>query len=183
MTKRRIKVEIPIRQPEKLIELTTAICRRNDIDPVFNAEDIDIKALYKNNLDAKTKRHKAKDYFEKAKILIQESNSLLGLAKGQTKATSGTGYSVILLIRDYLKSIYKGEEDKLLPWGFDVEIFQIRSLRKVKIHIPVSNPEMMIALGESIYNFHTKNSSVLKEFDIKDFYSKIIKAKDKRSGS
>ena len=66
---------------------------------------------------------------KKRRLIIQESNDLIGIGRSQNKSTPDTLYNNILLIRNHLKTLFKGEEEKLREWGYDVEIFQIRDLR------------------------------------------------------
>lgn len=179
MTKRRVKTEIPIRQPDKLLGLAEDIYKKNKSEQLFDKE-LDLQAFHNTTTEAKNKRIKAKEASEKARQTIIEANSLLGIAKGQTKSVKGTVYSTILQIRDELKRVYKGEEEKLTDWGFDVKVLQVRGLRKVKITIPVSNSELLMELADNIYAKYTNQPSILKNFAITEFHKKNQEARHKK---
>ena len=179
MTKRRVRIDIPIRQPDKLIELAEEIFKRNKTEHLFD-NDLDMQSFHNNTQLTKKKRVMAKASLDESRQALYEANVHLGVAKGQTKSVKGTVYSMILEIRDFLKSLYKGDEEKIKQWGYDVEIFYIRGLRKVKIFIPVSSSELLIELADGIYNQHLKQPSLLKKFNMTEFNNKNKNARKKR---
>ena len=75
--------------------------------------EFDFHSFHNNNLSARDKRNKAKELYEKSRLITQESNDLIGIGKGQNKSTPDTIYSNILLIRNHLKTLFKGEEEKI----------------------------------------------------------------------
>ena len=175
MTKRRVRTDIPVRQPEKLIELAEAICKKNKTEKVLN-ENQQFHSFQILAVEARKKRNDAKVLSEKGKVIISESQDIIGIGKGQTRSTENTLYSLILQIRDHLKMIYKGKEEKIAEWGFQVDVFQIRSLRKVKIYIPLSSGEQLIELADAIGKHYVLEPSILKSFNMKDFRNNISKA-------
>ena len=54
--------------------------------------------------------------------LTQRSRQLLGIDKGQSSFSRDTVLNIILRTRDLLIALYKGSEEKLGAWGFDVII-------------------------------------------------------------
>jgi hypothetical protein len=180
MTKRRVKIDIPVRQQEKLIELAEAIYKQSR-SKLIPDHEIDFHSFHNNTLNAKDKRINAKVLYEKSRLITQEANELIGIGRGQNKSTPDTLYNIILLIRNHLKILFKGEEEKLRDWGYDVEVYQIRDLRKVKIHIPISSAEHLLILSETIYDRHLQNPLVLRNFNLKGFNARFKKAKEKRT--
>ncbi len=179
MTKRRIRTDIPVRQHDKLLGLAESIFIKNKTEHILDNE-IDIAAFNVAIDEAKTKRIKSKESSAESRKTSIEANTLLGIAKGQTKAVEGTVYSTVMQIRDKLKSLNKGKEENLREWGFDVEIYQIRGLRKVKINIPLGNSELLMDLADGIYSQHIKHPGILKGIAISDFHKKNQLARNKK---
>ncbi len=114
------QVNIP-RNPEKLIKLGQGIIRKHEEDDEasiltsFNMAamaTLVTNADTNNGLAAKANRDK-----EKA---TQARNIALGTAKGQNRKTVGTAIYLICSIRDILLGIYRGREQSLGDWGFEV---------------------------------------------------------------
>src|SRR5690606_35677675 len=69
-------------------------------------------AQTKDDLAEKYKRDKESAFFLR--------NQLIGLAKGQTRSTPNTLLNFIVSSRDILLGYYKGSEQLLGDWGFEV---------------------------------------------------------------
>ena len=80
---------------------------------------------------AKPARAQARDYERQAQALYEQSSRMLGVAKGQTRRTDGTGLNVTLKLRDLLLALNRGQENALEPWGFTVIIG--RELRRTSL--------------------------------------------------
>ncbi|MBP7497722.1 MAG: hypothetical protein KA792_08680 [Bacteroidales bacterium] len=174
--KKRVRVDIPIRQPDKMIELGLSVCNNLDSSIIQN-ENINLNNLHQLITNAKEKRAKYKELSEISKGIQSNYTECVGISKGQTKDTRGTIYSELLHIRDFLKNYYKGSEELLNNWGFDVEIEYLRDLRKVRIQLPINNPEKLVELAEVVYKQHRNDPKVLKEFNMSVFLKTIKKAK------
>jgi len=53
---------------------------------------------------------------------MQESESFLGYAEGQTAETPGTVYNLLTSVRNILLETYRGNEEALQEWGFGVVV-------------------------------------------------------------
>jgi hypothetical protein len=82
----------------------------------------DVVKLRGRLAQAKPARAQAKDYERQAQALYEQSSRMLGVAKGQTRRTDGTGLNVALKLRDLLLALNRGQENALEPWGFTVII-------------------------------------------------------------
>jgi len=70
--------------------------------------------------DAKAKRDEAKELHKQAEKLNEEANLALGIGKSQNSKTSNTVLSILTASRDTLLGIYRGQEEALNDWGFNV---------------------------------------------------------------
>lgn len=115
-----VQVEIP-RNPDKLTKLVAEILKKHDTDKEASLLRIfDMAALKALNDDAAKKRSDAEAANRNKEKATQSRNLALGTAKGQTTKTPGTVAYLVRSVRDILLGIYRGQEQKLGDWGFEV---------------------------------------------------------------
>ncbi len=130
MARKTVRVDLPTSNPDKLLHLCRAIVNQHlkagDSSPVKALESVDdgikmadIEALL---VEAEQKRAEAKELEARVQALNGEVAQLTGLAHGQTSRTKSTLYSSVVRIRDFLLSLYRGNENTLEIWGFNVTI-------------------------------------------------------------
>ena len=121
MARRYWSINIPRFKAGTLVELAKIIYSRHKDDGeesilgVFDMEKFDQDAT-----EAEILRKKALALKRESEELMQSSRKLLGIDKEQSSFSQGTVLNVILRVRDLLIAMYKGSEEKLGAWGFDV---------------------------------------------------------------
>jgi hypothetical protein len=123
MSRTNIRVDIPVKKPDAFVTLAENIMAKHtelgDQSPLVN---LDMTTFSTQLTNGRSRRDEAKSLRAQSEAKQQESNSALGLAKGQTNMTPGTVYSIITQIRDLLLVLNKGSEESLNEWGFKVVI-------------------------------------------------------------
>ena len=117
------RVNIPRFKAGNLIRLAKTIYDRHKNDgeesplSIFEMEKLDQDAK-----EAEMLRKRALALKRESEELMQRSRKLLGIDKGQSSFSRDTVLNTILRTRDLLIALYKGSEEKLGAWGFDVII-------------------------------------------------------------
>ena len=127
MARTTIRVELPGGSPDDLVTLIDAITKESDrlnaavpnSSPVPAALVTSLKAA---STSAKADRLAAKDHERQAQVSFEKANTTLGLAKGQTVRTDGTGLNLVAKTRDLLLALNLGKENALEPFGFKVVV-------------------------------------------------------------
>jgi hypothetical protein len=123
MSRKNVKVDIPVYQPDKLITLCEDVYRKHtalgDASPLLEMDMVGFNAQLTL---AKSKRDTSREQRRQSESTMQESDVALGTAIGQTSETPGTMYNRITLVRDELLVSYTGNEEALSEWGFNVVI-------------------------------------------------------------
>ena len=68
------------------------------------------------------KRTSSKELRAQSEALMQAANTIFGVEVGQNSKSPGTLYNYLAAIRDLLLVIYRGNEEQLSTWGFDVVV-------------------------------------------------------------
>lgn len=131
MARKTVAVEIPIDKVDEFITLCERVIEKHE-DDVKNSplEDAEIKALKKMVTDAKKSRKKSQKLRDESEKEMQQARIFLGIDKGQTSQTPGTGYFLVTKFRDELLPKNKGKEEALSEWGFKVVIGTAKSPTK-----------------------------------------------------
>ena len=123
MAKRNVKIDLRYGQPVPMIETSDSIIKKHtelgDNSPLktINLQGFTtVKQVAADNLGLGNEHKKIAD---KA---FAESDLALGIAKGQTLQTPDTIYYYLALVRDQLLIAYKGREELIEEWGFNVQI-------------------------------------------------------------
>jgi len=187
MSKRTVRVTIPIGSPSEMSNLTDDILERhNDLGPgsPLNDPELDMAGLAVQNATHKTKRSEGNTLHGQAEPLIQAADTALGVEEGQTIDTVGTVYNLTGRIRDRLLYFYPGEEEEATTFGFNVLVNEERGKRTVSMEIPIQSPKAMLELGDKILvrNAELGGGSPLNipELDMATFASKHDLHKAKR---
>lgn len=115
-----VQVEIP-RNPDKLTSLAGEILKKHEDDSDTSLLTVFAMAAFRElNESAARKLSEANAANRNKEKATQARNLALGTAKGQTTKTPGTVSYIVRSIRDILLGIYRGQEQKLGDWGFEV---------------------------------------------------------------
>ena len=129
--KKTIRVEIPISSPDesnKLSEyIATKIKELGDKSPIDKETANLLTELAKKQRE---KRNESNKLHAQAQAATQDADIALGIADGQNVNTPDTMYNVITLIRDILLVKYRGREEMLSEFGFNVVVGSAKSPTK-----------------------------------------------------
>ncbi|MBI1225824.1 MAG: hypothetical protein GC192_11355 [Bacteroidetes bacterium] len=118
--KGNVQVVIP-RNPDKMVKLVIDIIKKHQDDGAASILSVfDMTALQNANNTAAAKLAQAEAANRNKETATQARNNALGAAKGQSSKVPGTVSYIIRSIRDILLGIYRGQEQKLGDWGFEV---------------------------------------------------------------
>jgi hypothetical protein len=124
MSKKTVNVDLYVRQADKMVGLGKRISEKNvelgENSPLKGSKKLDALQIAVSSVEAK--RKEAIQLRKTSEKLMQESENLLGYAEGQTAETPGTVYNLLTSIRNILLEEYRGNEETLKEWGFDVVV-------------------------------------------------------------
>ena len=83
----------------------------------FDMADFDAKLTEADSL-----RAQSKDLRAQSEALMEQANGIMGFDVGQTSENPGTLYYYMTMFRDQLLITYRGNEEQLSVWGFDVVV-------------------------------------------------------------
>lgn len=120
MSRKNVRVVIP-RNADELIELGEGIEAKHTADGANSPlNGLDMSAFSTRLGAAKTKNDEQKQLQRDAEMATEERDDLLGKKKDQNTTTEGTVLNIIARTRDILLGLYKGNEQQLGQWGFEV---------------------------------------------------------------
>jgi hypothetical protein len=127
MARTTVRVDVPVGRPDDLVALIDAITKESDRLNAVTANSSPvpaamITALKAASVSAKADRISAKDHDRQAQLLFEKANTTLGIAKGQSVRSEGTGLNLIAKARDLLLALNMGKENALEPFGFTVVV-------------------------------------------------------------
>jgi hypothetical protein len=129
MSKKTVNVDLYVRQADKMVGLGKRISEKNaelgENSPLKGSKKLDALQIAVSSVEAK--RKEATQLRKTSEKLMQESENLLGYAEGQTAETPGTVYNLLTSIRNILLEEYRGNEEALKEWGFDVVVGTAKS--------------------------------------------------------
>lgn len=121
MAKTNIRIDIPNNQPEKLLKLGEDVLTQNTADGANTKVDpADATGLTLAVTKAKEARDESIKLRKLSEEKMEEANNFLGIGKGQTKDTVGTVYYHLIGARDVLKTKFRGKEEGMSKYGFNV---------------------------------------------------------------
>lgn len=173
--KNYVKVIIP-RNAIELIELGQNVLDKDAEDGVDSRVKIVDMADLAAKLQIGKEAHMLADKLGRLKEdETEKRNSALGLKADQNSGTEGTVRYVVLSIRDYLLGGFKGEEQRLGDWGFEVNT---NSKGRKRVVIPHRKVAELISLGNAIVAKHNADGaqSLLGNFNMVAFAALVAKA-------
>ncbi|MBI3876541.1 MAG: hypothetical protein HY300_11435 [Verrucomicrobia bacterium] len=121
MARKTVKVDLPSNSPDDFIKLAKNLHDKHVADGDASPLDVDkMTLLGAATTPADSKNKTAKQLDAQAQTLRQERDGLLGTADGQTAETPGTMLNLLTYARDELLVKYRGTEEKLSEYGFNV---------------------------------------------------------------
>ncbi|MBP7497704.1 MAG: hypothetical protein KA792_08590 [Bacteroidales bacterium] len=148
-----VKVDIPIRKPDTISKLCNdLIAKHTDMGQDSPLAQDDIDALSTQLGIENSKRTLARRTHNQAQSATNDADVALGSAKGQSNKTVNTLYYTVNLVKKTLLIHYRGYEEHLSEWGFNVVIgqahmpgyryqenFNINLNAAVTYYLPVTN--------------------------------------------
>jgi hypothetical protein len=131
MARRTVRATIPINQPNKFSRLLNQIVKYDNslgAKSILKADpSIDMNAFAANLAKADSLRAQSEALKAQSEDLMQQAKTLYGTAPGQSINTPGTLYCQVDLIKKTLLKTYKGSEEALGEYGYNVVISQTKS--------------------------------------------------------
>lgn len=119
MAAKKPRVVIP-RNPELLIKLLKKVVKKHQDDAASSPlKDFDMSTLSGMATEADKQHTDGDDFRKKAEACTQLRDKALGLHT--TSVEEGTALWTLMAARDLLMGLYKGKEQKLGDWGFEVD--------------------------------------------------------------
>ncbi|MFH1005724.1 MAG: hypothetical protein V1781_09595 [Bacteroidota bacterium] len=138
--RKTVRVKIPRKNPDPMLVLIDGInekhvelCGSSSVENNARSSPLDnedAEALLNIHIKARSEREQAKDFEAKAQSHNQKAREYLGLNKEQGVNSPGTGMYHVIQVRNTLLKKYRGNEEKLSEWGFEVVIGQAKSPKK-----------------------------------------------------
>lgn len=123
MARKTVRVELPRKNTDDLLKLMDKIIQRDtDLDADSPLDDAIIIALKAKRDEVKPIRKAGTDAEALAQQKNQEARQKLGIDKGQTIEIPGTGIYMVKDIQEKLLNKFKGNEEQLTTFGFDVVV-------------------------------------------------------------
>jgi hypothetical protein len=131
MARKTVRVEIAAKKPD---EFSKQLNEVKDYDDSLGANsvlqqdpDIDMGVFAKSLAQADSLRKQSEAARKLSEDLMQQARTIYGTAVGQTIQSPGTLYSMLDTIKQSLLKKYKGNEETLSNYGFNVVIGQAKS--------------------------------------------------------
>lgn len=126
MSKRTIRVSIPVNHIQKYVDLVQKVWDKHTSlgasSPFHANPEVDM-ARYEELMTASLqKRDAALKMHAEAEALMAESRNMLGLGKNQTCETQDTLYYLLTSIKGFLLVKHRTEEKHLMHWGFHLVV-------------------------------------------------------------
>jgi hypothetical protein len=123
MSKKTVRVKLHRKSPDKLLKLLTQIkAKHNELGAASPLDPAEVAAIDAIVTAAKPKYEQAKTLAAQAQSLNEQVRVSLGIGKGQTVNTEGTGLYLIAGVRDQLLNVHRTNEEALSMYGFNVVI-------------------------------------------------------------
>ena len=120
MSRKNVRVTIP-RNADELITLGESIVARHGaLGPASPLQGLDMAAFIIKLAEAKAVNAQAKQLRKDSETATEDRDGLLGHKKDQNSNTPDTILNIVVRSRDILLGAYKGNEQHLGDYGFDV---------------------------------------------------------------
>jgi len=123
MARKNIRVDIPVRSPERMFTLAERIIEKHkELGKESPLKRFDMGAFEGLISEAKAEYLAGKKLHEQAEAKIEKAYAVIGIADGQNSKTPGTMWKGMTLFRDELLITHEGNEEQLSEWGFNVVV-------------------------------------------------------------
>jgi len=130
MAKRNIKITFGQGDRQRMIAVATKISNKNtELGEQSPLKSINMAAFATIFDVSSTKNTQMEDFQLRYEQTKAEADFALGIAKGQTMATPDTLLFYLGLIRDQLMVTYKGREELIADWGFEVTVTESKGMK------------------------------------------------------
>lgn len=139
MAKRNIKISFGLGDRKRMIAIATKISNKNtelgEQSPLKSINMSSFASIFDVSSQKNAQMEDLQLRYEQRKA---ETDLALGIAKGQTMATPDTLLFYLGLIRDQLMVTYKGREELIEDWGFEVTVTESKGMKPREPKPPVS---------------------------------------------
>ena len=134
MARKTIKIEIPLRSPEKFSKMANDLKKKDDDmganSPLNNNPNFNKTEFASKLSDGDSKRSDSEKLRQQAETVMEQARTAYGTGKGQSAETPGTVYNYVQSAKEYLLSFYRDNPEMLSQWGFDVVVGTAKSPTK-----------------------------------------------------
>jgi hypothetical protein len=170
MSKRNVRVELFVDEPDDTLKLCDAILEKHTALGVGSPLTgfFDMTEFAGKVTSAKGFRKQASKDDRASQSKFNACRVKCGIAEGQNKQTTGTLYYMVLSIRDFLLLKFRLTPESLSLWGFNVVVTQTNGKRNVRVDIPDDTPEGLLALCNAISEKHIDDAltSILTDSEV-----------------
>lgn len=136
------RIELPIGKHDKFLTLCKDITTKHEAMGVDSPlHHLDMDEFKKKTTEASKKLKEGRKLHKDSEPETEKAYQLIGIGKGQNLQSEGTIYFTINKIKKILLGFYKGVEEQLQLWGFNVVITETlpgRKTKRVTVIIPKS---------------------------------------------
>lgn len=134
MPRKTIRIKVNIHKPDALLRMMKKMSAKNTEmgakSPMKDKTIVDFTDYNKKLEQAIKLRNEAELLRAQSETKMQQARLLIGIEKSQNVNTSGTLLNMLQHAKQYLLVLYKGHEEMLGEWGFDVVVGQAKSYQK-----------------------------------------------------
>ena len=142
MTRMTVRVSMPVNKPDDFAKLMKRIAEKNKQlgkeSPLTGLKMVKMEDFEKTMSEADKFRQEAEILREQSEAKMNHARVLYGTNKQQNINTVGTMYYMANIIKNFLLLNYKGTEEDLSEWGFDVVVKKASTGKK---NTPVNPPK------------------------------------------
>lgn len=138
--RRTVRASIPTKKPDDFLTLCKEITKKHEaLAAASPLHHMDMASFKTKTTDAFNFLAQARSKHGTAEGETQTAYRIIGMGKGQNLRSEGTLYNLIARMKNNLLASYKGNEELLEEWGFNVVITETtasRSSKRITIIIP-----------------------------------------------
>ncbi len=128
MARVTVRVDLPTGSPDAFLTLMQSVVKKHKADGASSPlDDALVAPLAAVTATAAGQNQDAVEADAKAQASREARNVSMGLGKGQTVGTKGTGLYSVAKIRDRLLDTYEDNPEKLSEYGFEVVVGTAKS--------------------------------------------------------
>ena len=128
MSKKVVRVKIPVNSPGQLLALTRQVVDKHIADGSNSPlSDELMQKLAAILTPAEVHHREANDFAARSQVARGQRDGLLGIGEGQSMASPDTVLNLLTYARDQLLLHYRGQEHGLGEHGFDIVVSTAKS--------------------------------------------------------